>query len=231
MYILYISYHIISYHIISYYIILYYIILYYIYTLYTYCIIYIIPVVYYILYLLLFIITIIIINYIYIILYYIISYHIILYHIILYYIVLYILILYCIILYYTIIHIILCIHVCVLVIHIYDLYLISDGWLLTWNAGRVEVTAVMVNSSLDQATQDKEALKAWESARRAKQKLREKWRKMGETESIHSLDHLMNLMDVLVLNLTQAPSLSSTPDAKRSCQVVLEWIIGESLVK
>jgi len=31
------------------------------------------------------------------------------------------------------------------------------------------VTAVMVNSSLDQATQDKEALKAWESARRAKQ--------------------------------------------------------------
>ena len=105
---------------------------------------------------------------------------------------------------------------CVLVIHIYDLYLISDGWLLTWNAGRVEVTAVMVNSSLDQATQDKEALKAWESARRAKQKLREKWRKMGETESIHSLDHLMNLMDVLVLNLTQAPSLSSTPDAKRS---------------
>lgn len=33
------------------------------------------------------------------------------------------------------------------------------------------VTAVMVNSSLDQATQDKEALKAWESARRAKQNL------------------------------------------------------------
>lgn len=34
---------------------------------------------------------------------------------------------------------------------------------------KTEVTAVMVNSSLDQATQDKEALKAWESARRAKQ--------------------------------------------------------------
>ena len=36
-----------------------------------------------------------------------------------------------------------------------------------------QVTAVMVNSSLDQATQDKEALKAWESARRAKQFLGE----------------------------------------------------------
>ncbi|CAL1153290.1 unnamed protein product, partial [Cladocopium goreaui] len=31
------------------------------------------------------------------------------------------------------------------------------------------VTAVMVNSSLDQASQDKEAKKAWEAARKAKQ--------------------------------------------------------------
>ena len=41
---------------------------------------------------------------------------------------------------------------------------------------------------------------------------------MGKTESIRLFDHLMDV----VLNLTQGPSLSSTPDAKRSFQAVLE---------
>lgn len=55
----------------------------------------------------------------------------------------------------------------------------------------------MVNSSLDQATQDKEALKAWESARRAKQNFG-----CSETRAVgcHTLKPLIH-QSVPLLNL------------------------------